>query len=118
MTMLRFARDVQGLSADAPDFPTIIYTATLAANTAESLTIPSAYEKYVMYVRVQPTEYCWVANGHTAAIPAGGTLASSNSELVDGTIEYKRMVYATNVISFLTPAMTCDISVSLYPTPN
>jgi hypothetical protein len=114
-TFLNFGRDVQGYNAYAPQFPTDIFTATLAANTAESITIPSNYAVWIMYVRVQPTGYVWASNSGTAAVPAGGTFASAISELIPGTLEYKRTVYAGNVISFITPNTTCDIEVSLFP---
>lgn len=113
-TELSFGRDAQGYNAYAPQFPTDIFTATLAASTAESFTVPSNFPVWVMYVRLEPTGWCWVSRTTTAAVPAGGTLAGASSELIPGTIEYKRLVYAKDVISFITPNTTCDISVSLY----
>lgn len=117
-TELSFGRDAQGYNAYAPPFPTNIFTATLAASTAESFTVPSNYSIWVMYVRIEPAGWCWVSRTATAAIPAGGTFAASSSELIVGTIEYKRLVYAGDVISFLTPNTTCDISISLYNTSS
>jgi len=106
---------MQGYNAYAPQFPTDIYTVTLAASTAKTVTIPSNYPVWIMYVRIQPNGWCWVSRSGTAAIPSGsGSFASSISELIAGTIEYRRLVYAADVISFLTPNTTCDISVSLY----
>jgi hypothetical protein len=113
-TELAFGRDMQGYNAYAPQFPTDIFTATLAASTAESITIPSNYPVWIMYVRLQPNGWCWVSRKTTAAVPAGGTLAAASSELIAGTIEYRRLVYAKDVISFITANTTCDISVSLY----
>ena len=113
-TPLAFARDVQGYNAHAPQFPVNIVTATLAANTAQSVAVPLDAPVYVMYVRVQPSGYCWVSRSGTAAVPAGGTLAAAVSELIAGTIVYKRLVYPLDTISFITPNTTCDISVSFY----
>lgn len=113
-TLLNFGRDVQGFNAYAPQFPTDIYTATLAASTAESVTVPSNYPSFIMVVRVQPNGWCWCSRSTTAAVPAGGTLASAKSELIAGTIEYKRTVYAADVISFITPNTTCDIEVAFF----
>jgi hypothetical protein len=115
-TALHFARDTQGYSADAPQFPTDIYTATLAASGASSITVPSNFSTWVMYVRVQPNGWVWVRNGGTAAIPAGATFAASSSELVCGTIEYRRAVKAGDVISFITANTTCDIEVAFQAT--
>ena len=114
-TLLNFGRDVQGFNAYAPQFPTDIYTATLAASTAESVTVPANYSTWIMYVRVQPNGWCWCSRTTTAAIPAGGTLAAASAELVVGTIEFKRTVYAKDVISFITPNTTCDIEVAFFP---
>jgi hypothetical protein len=113
-TILNFGRDNQGYNAYAPQFPTDIWTATLAASTAESFTVPKTHAVFIMYVRIEPAGWCWVSRTGTAAVPAGGTFATSASELIAGTIEYKRLVYAADVISFITPNTTCDISVSLY----
>lgn len=114
-TQLAFARDYQGLNAYAPDFPTDIQTVTLAASTAKTITIPGNYKNWVMIIRIEPAGWCWVSRTTTAAVPSGsGSFAASASEMIVGTIEYKRKVYAADVISFLTPNTTCDISVSLY----
>lgn len=113
-TQLNFGRDVQGFNAYAPQFPTDIFTATLAASTAESVTIPGNYPVFIMYVRVQPNGWVWCSRTTTAAVPTGGTLAAAKSELIAGTIEFKRQVNAGDVISFITPNTTCDIEVALF----
>lgn len=113
-TLLNFGRDVQGYNTYAPQFPTNIFTSTLAATTAESVTVPGNYPTWLMYVRVQPNGWCWCSRTTTAAVPAGGTLASASSEIIVGTIEFKRTVYAGDVISFITPNTTCDIEVAFF----
>ncbi len=113
-TDLLFGRDVQGLNAYAPPFPTNIFTSTLAAATARSVTVPSNAPIWIMYVRVQPNGWCWCSRTTTAAVPAGNTLAAAASELIVGTIEYKRTVYAGDTLSFITPNTTCDIEVAFY----
>ena len=113
-TFLSFGRDAQGYNAYAPQFPTDIWTATLAANTAKNFTVPSTHDVFIMYVRLQPTGYVWISRTTTAAVPSSSSLAASASEIIPGTIEYKRLVYKADVISFITPNTTCDISVSLY----
>lgn len=113
-TMLNFGRDVQGFNAYAPSFPTDIYTATLAAGTPSSVTVPGKAPVYIMYVRVQPNGWCWCSRTGTAAVPAGGTLTAAASELIAGTIEYKRTVYAGDIISFITANTTCDIEVAFF----
>lgn len=113
-TELSFGCDVQGLNAYAPQFPTDNYTATLAASTARTITVPSKYPVWIMYVRLQPNGWCWVARTTTAAVPGGSSFAASASEIISGAIEYKRLVYAADAISFITPNTTCDISVTFY----
>lgn len=113
-TDLIFGRDIQGLNAYAPPFSTNIFTATLAAAGASSVTVPSSSALWVMYVRVQPNGWVWCSRTTTAAVPAGATFAASQSELIDGTIEFKRTVYAGDVIRFITANTTCDIEVAFY----
>lgn len=115
-TLLQFGRDAQGYHAEAPYFPTDIFTATLAASTAESVTVPSNYASWIMYVRVQPNGWCWCSRTTTAAVPVGGTLAAAKSELIVGTVEYRRVVLAGDTISFITANTTCDIEVAFQAT--
>jgi hypothetical protein len=89
---------------------------TLSASTAKTITIPSNAPVWVMYVRIEPAGWCWCSRTTTAAIPSGsGSFAATSSALIVGTIEFKRTVYAADVISFLTPNTTCDIGIELYP---
>jgi hypothetical protein len=114
-TYLALGRDVQGINANAPQFSTVMYSATLAAGAAESVTVPLDALAYIMYVKVQPNGWVWVSRTTTAAVPAGGTFAAIASEMVDGaTDEYKRLVYPKDVISFITANTTCDVSVVFY----
>lgn len=114
ITNLLFARDNQGYNAEAPQFSTNTFSATLATGVAHNFTVPSNVTTWYMVIRVQPSGYAWVSRTGTAAIPAGATFAANASEMVDGTIEYKRTVYAGDVISMITPNTTCDVSVALY----
>ena len=113
-TFLSFGRDVGGYNAYAPQFSTNIFTATLASGAAETVAVPLDALAYVMYVRCQPNGWCWACRTTTAAVPAGGTLAAATSELVCGTIEYKRIVYPKDTISFITANTTCDVMVEFY----
>lgn len=113
-TQLNFGRDVQGFNAYAPSFPTDIYIATLAAATAKTVTVPGNAPVWIMYVRVEPTGYVWCSRTTTAAVPASSSLAAAASELIVGTIEYRRTVYAGDVISFITPNTTCNIEVAFF----
>lgn len=113
-TLLNYARDVQGYNTEAPDFSTDIFTATLAADTEDSIVIPANYAVWMMSVKVQPGGWVWVSRTGTAADPGGGTFADSISELAPGTLEFKRRVYAGDTISFISHNTTCDVAVSLF----
>lgn len=113
-TLLNFGRDMQGMNAYAPQFPTDIFTATLTVGTGSSVTVPVSHAVWIMYVRVEPTGYVWCRRNGTAAVPAGNTFASASSELIVGTIEYKRTVYAGDVINFISSNATCHLEVALF----
>jgi hypothetical protein len=113
-TLLNFGRDVQGMNAYAPQFPKDVFTATLAAGTGSSITVPVSAPTWIMYVRVEPAGWVWCSRNGTAAVPAAGTFGAAVSELIAGTIEYKRTVYAGDVIHFITANTTCDIEVALF----
>jgi hypothetical protein len=109
-TLLNFGRDVQGYNAFAPQFPTDIFTATLADGTAESIVVPTNFPAWIMTVSITPGNEVWVSRTTTAAIPAGGSFAASKSELNPG----PRLVYSGDTISFITPNTTTDCEVAFY----
>jgi|ERR1700722_616603 len=115
-TKLNFGRDNQGLNAYAPQFPTDIFTATLAAGTASSVVVPSNFDMWIMSIAIQPGGEVWVAHtnkGQTpviAAVPVGGTFAAATSELNPGA----RMVNKGDNISVITANTTCDVEISFY----
>jgi len=113
-TKLNFARDVQGYNAEAPPFSTNTYSATLAAGTASSITIPGDVPVWYMTVKVQPTGWVWISRTAAASVPAGGTFAANSAEMAPGTLEFRRTVYMGDVISFLSPNTTADVEVSLF----
>lgn len=108
-TKLNFGRDVQGYNAYAPTQATDRYSATLAANTATSITVPSNFENWIAVFSYAPGVEVWISMTGTAAVPAGGTFASTTSEMNPGA----RQVTAATVISAIS-AVGGDIGVSLY----
>jgi hypothetical protein len=113
-TLLNFGRDVQGFNAYAPQFPTDIFTATLVGDAHSSVTVPSNHQVWLMYVRMQPGGWCYVSRNDTAAVPASGDFSASTSDLAVGTIEFKRIVYAGDVIDFLTSVSDTDVVVEFF----
>lgn len=115
-TKLLFERDVQGLNSYAPSISNTKYTATLAATTDTTLTIPPNVENWVAYFSVEPAKSVWLALNATAASPAGATFAASTSELIPNVSQYQigRHVTAGDVLHFYSQTGTANISVALY----
>jgi hypothetical protein len=110
-TMLAYARDVQGYNAYAPPPSTDIYSATLTTGVATSITVPKNYAVWVAAFSFEPGADVWVDfTGATAAIPAGGTLASTTATLNPG----QRQVAGGSTISMITDTLTADACIELY----
>jgi hypothetical protein len=96
-------------------FATLKYSATLAATTDTTLTIPGNAPRYkaVIKLGLSNTALVWMALNATAAVPAGGTFAATTSELID-TIRICREVKAGDVLHFFTATASTQVSVVLY----
>lgn len=108
--LFNMIRDINGYNGFGLPFCFDTFTATLAANTAETITVPSKYNYWLMICSYQDGSTVWVSNGHTAAVPAGGSFASSTSQLKP----VARLVYQGDVVSFITSDTTADVEVSFY----
>ena len=109
--LLNFGRDVQGYNAYAPTPSQDVFNATLATGTATSITVPKNFQTWIVAFSYQPGTDVWVDfTGATAAVPAGGTLASATATLNPGA----RTVQAGSHISMITDSTTADVSVELY----
>lgn len=110
-TELNFGRDINSYNAYAPQPSTTIFSATLISGTAESVTVPSNHETWIVAFSVQPGADVWVSfNGTTAASPVGASFAATSSTLNPG----QRMVNAGTVISLITDSSTADVSIEMY----
>lgn len=89
-----------------------LFSASLAATTDTTLTIPGNQSRYKALIKVKNNT--WVALNATAAVPAGGTFAATNSELVLAATELCREVKAGDVLHFFTATASTDVSVALY----
>lgn len=112
MTPLNFGRDVQGFNAYAPKISDIKYSATLAASTHSTITVPSSAEKWIAVFSYEAVTNVWVAVNGTAAVPAGGTFATTTSQLNPPALT----VYAADVIDIITANATTDVGVAFYTT--
>lgn len=99
-------------------FSNLKYSATLAASTDTTLTVPGTAPRYKAVIKVENNADVWVALNATAAIPAGGTFAATTSELVNGNYYICREVLAGDVLHFFTAAANTDVSVVFYALQN
>lgn len=107
-TKFRMVRDITGANSYILTNSDTKMQAILAANTAQSVTVPTDYLLYraVFSFNGAPV---WVAINDTAAIPTG-TFASTTSELSPVALE----VGAGDTISFITSQTTAEIGVKFY----
>lgn len=96
-------------------FSNLKYSASLAATTDTTLTIPSKAPRYKAVIKVETSGLVWVAINGTAAVPAGSTFAATTSELVTDDKSICREVIAGDVLHFYTAGSGIDTSVVLYP---
>lgn len=95
-------------------FTPLKYSASLAASTDTSLTVPGGASRYKVIIKVKNAGLVWVAINATAALPVGGTFAATSSELVTDSRTLCREVVANDVLHFITATASTDISVVFY----
>lgn len=99
-------------------FASLKYSATLAATTDTTLTIPGNAQHYKAVIKTENAGLVWVAINNTAAVPAGATFAATTSELVTDNNTLCREVKEGDVLHFYTANADTDVSVVLYATGN
>lgn len=101
-------------------FPDLIYSATLAANVAQTITTPSTSSmgcangngsgtKYVAEFKPQEGTNIWVANNATAEVQNTSVDTSSSELVLPGML---RIVNGGDVLSFITSETNAYFSVS------
>ena len=95
-------------------FANLKYSASLAASTDTTLTIPGNAQRYKALIKVENNGLVWVAKNATAAVPAGATFAATTSELINDAKTLCREVIAGDVLHFITATASTDVSVVLY----
>jgi hypothetical protein len=108
-----------GVNGFGAPFCNVIYTAALAAATDTTLTVPSissignfpstSEAKILAVFTYAPGASVWVANGVTAAVPAGAAFAASLSELNPPA----KQVHAGDILHFISAAIA-NVSVAFY----
>lgn len=95
-------------------FAGIKYSASLAATTDTTLTIPGSARRYKAVIKVEQNGLVWVALNATAGVPGGSTFAATASELINDAKSICREVSAGDVLHFYTATAGTDVSVVLY----
>lgn len=114
MQRLNVVRDVQGYpvtSLNLRPIAPVRVSATLAASTVQTYTVPSSYKNWALFVDCNPATNVWVSITGTAAVPAGGTFAATTSVRNPAGL----LVEAGDVISVITATATTDVGLELFP---
>lgn len=85
-------------------FSGLNFSATLAAATDTTLTVPDSSPRYKAVIKGGLDAVVWVALGATAAVPVGASLAAVSSEMVPVNGELCREVRASDVLHFICTA--------------
>jgi hypothetical protein len=125
-TQYKLQKDVAGYNGFGLPFCDQKFSASLALTTDTTLTVPingamgqalNTVNKWLAIIQVEANASVWFALNETAAVPAGATFASTNSDLIIGTEYYGVEVKAGDVMHFLAPVANTDILVKFYALP-
>lgn len=121
-TKFSMTRDINGYNGFGLKFTDTAYSATLAATTDTTLTVPdhstmggatyseNAQPTLIAIFSIDPGESVWVALNTAASTPAGATFAATASELNPAA----RQVVGGDVLHFYTAAANVVVGVSFY----
>jgi len=102
------------------------FSASLAATTDTTLTVPSSgalgaplnqVNRFLAVIQVEANLSVWLAINATAAVPVGGTFAATTSDLIIGGQYYAIEVKAADVMHFMAATAGTDILVKFYALP-
>lgn len=125
-TQYKLQKDVAGYNGFGLQFSDQKYSASLAAATDTSLTVPlngamgqalNSVNKWLAVIQVEANLEVWFALNATAAVPASGSFALTTSDLIIGSEYYGVEVKAGDVMHFLAPTAGTDILVKFYALP-
>ena len=113
-TPFSMIRDINGYNGFGLPFSINKYSANIVQNTDTTQTVPSYAPYYVVIFSYQAGSNVWVANGSSAAKPAGSTFAAVSSELNP----VARYVKAGDVLHFITGDTSALVGMSFYALPS
>jgi hypothetical protein len=112
-TKFSMTRDINGYNGFGLPFALQGDCFTLAANVAQSVTVPSDYPYWIAIMKFTPGSSVWAALNTTAVLPTGVVVANA-SELNAA----PKLVKAGETISFITAETTFPaVSVLYYVAP-
>lgn len=125
-TQYKLQKDVAGYNGFGLPFCDQKFSASLAATTDTTVTVPingamgqalNSVNKWLAVIQVEANLSVWLALNATAAVPAGATFAATTSDLIIGTEYYGVEVKAGDVMHFFAPTASTDILVKFYALP-
>lgn len=110
------------ISDDSCEICDVNLRTILAVGVAQSATIPNvdavgfganttASNNFIAVITVEPGKIAYVNSVTTAVIPTGSFATTADEAITGRVIRY---VSAGDVISFITKATTCEISIALF----
>jgi len=109
-TKFAMTRDINGYNGFGLKFADDKYSVTLGAATEATMTVPSNAKRWLAVFSYESGVNIWTALNETAAVPAGGTIATTTSERNPTA----REVGAGDVIHVITATASIDVGVTLY----
>ncbi len=109
-TLFQMTRDCNGYNGFGLEFSIENVSTTLAANVAQSTTVPTAYPFYLAVFSFEAGTSVWVSNDGSDAEAPGSSFDTTNSQLNPTA----RKVAAGSELSFISSDSTAQIGVSYY----
>lgn len=94
------------------------YSATLAASTDTTLTVPGSAPRFKVVMKAETDAVVWMALNAVAAVPAGASFATVSSEMIPVNGVLCRDVKSGDVLHFITAGTNIDVSVVFYALQN
>lgn len=108
---LEFGRDVGGYNTYAPQPSTTKWLATIAANTATSITVPTTFRTWIVSFRYFPNDVWVDVSGAVAVVPASSSLSATTCELIPSSLTLS----GGTTISVITAQTSADVSIVMWP---
>lgn len=112
-TALNMVRDINGFNTFGLPNSLNKKSTILSANVEQHFTCPTNCVQWLAVFSFQPGAKVWFSSSDIATIP-GGSFADTFSELNPSA----RLIFAGDVLSFITDDTTAEVGVILYAIPQ